>query len=47
MKKVNAEIDEGEEGKTRWYLGEILTKRNDVCTISFDRFDKLHDIKSA
>ena len=44
-KKVNVEIDEGEEEGTKWYLGEIQTVRNGVCTISFDGFDETHNIE--
>ena len=42
---MSEEIDEGEEEGTKWYLGEIQTVRNGVCTISFDGFDETHNIE--
>ena len=44
-KRVNVEIEEGENGATKWYLGIIKPIKDGICTISFDGFDSSHNIE--
>jgi len=40
------EIEEDDEGTTKWYIGVIKVKEG-TCTITFDGFDSSHNIQVA
>ena len=44
-KRVNVEIEEDEDGTTKWYIGVVKAITDGVCTISFDGFDSSHNIQ--
>ena len=44
-RRVNVEIEEDDEGTTKWYIGVIKEVEEGTCTISFDGFDSSHNIQ--
>jgi len=41
------EIEEHDEGTTKWYIGVIKEVKEGTCTITFDGFDSSHNIQVA
>ena len=44
---VNVEIEEDDEGTTKWYIGVIKEVKEGTCTITFDGLDSSHNIQVA
>ena len=41
------EIEEDDEGTTKWYIWVIKEVQEGTCTITFDGFDSSHNIQVA
>jgi len=46
-RRVNVEIEEDDEGITKWYIGVVKEVKEGTCMISFDGFDSSHNIQVA
>ena len=46
-RRVNVEIEEDDEGTTKWYIRVVKEVKEGTCTISFDGFDSSHNIQVA
>lgn len=46
-RRVNVEIEEDDEGTTKWYIRVIKEVKEGTCTITFDGFDSSHNIQVA